>query len=234
MKRKNSMLVTLFVLVIATLACNLPTRATERVAGSEPIPLPEETITPGEVQETEEALDEDLVNAALASSDLPDDFTALNETQMREYGISVDVLANTFTGVLSEARPQNYTAFHKPGLTNPQIVVSTVLAPLTAVERIAFDVYMSSPEMVATEFADGAGAEEVNLIPGARQIGDSAVGLSFLSDMSGVMMRSDAVIARRDQTVQVVMISYPDGGTPEVAAVDIARIMDQKIDEALR
>lgn len=234
MKPKTTLLIPLLVLLAATLACNLPTRAAERAADSDPIPLPDESLTPGEVQPTEEPLDENLVSAALSLDDLPDGFLALNDSQMREFGISVDVLANTFTGVLSEARPQNYTAFHKPGLNNPQIILSTVLAPLTAVERIAFDVYMSNPEMVATEFAGGAGAEEVTLIPGSRQIGDSAVGLSFLSDMNGAMMRSDAVIARRDQTIQVVMISYPDGGTPDIAAVDIARIMDQRINEALR
>ena len=232
MKRTYAILVTLLVLVSTTLACNLPTRAAERAG--EPRNLPQTTANSEGAQETEEPLDEDLVNAALTLDDLPDSFSALNERQMDEFGISKEGLGNSFTSALSEARPQNVTAFHRPGLANAQIVVSTVLAPLTAVERIAFDVYMANPEMVASEFAGEVGAQEVRLIPGARQIGDSSVGLSLLSDMNGIPMRSDAVIVRRAQTIQVAMISYPDGGTPDISAVEIAQIMDQKIDGALR
>ena len=237
MKKPYALLIPLFLLVTATLACNLPTRVAEQAetnGDNFPLPAADQTPIPGEGPLAEEPLDEDLVNAALTLQDLPAGFTALSEAQMAEYGISANLLAGNFTGVLSEAQPQNYTAFLKTDMFNTQIVVSTVLAPLTRVERIGFDVYLANPEQVANEFAEGADAQAVELISGAEGIGDSSVGLTFLQASSGIPMRSDAVIVRRDQTVQVALISYPDGGTPEISAVDVARMMDQKIEGALR
>jgi hypothetical protein len=220
----------LLIIILTGLACNLPTSA-GRSAEQPTDSLPSDLATLSPQTNTDIS---GLAGAALTLQDLPEGYQQLSDEDLADFGFAREKFTGNFKGMLSKAETQNFTAFIKSGPSGYEIILSTVLAPLSAVERIALDLYLSNPEQFAQDFAQDAESREVEVLAGSDAVGEKSAGITFLTQANGRDLRSDTVISRRGEAIQAAIVLYPDGSQPETAAADVAQIVDQKISAALR
>ncbi len=230
MKRKFWILTALAMLVLSMLACNLPAvgapspRATDAPAGATP-------AAPAATADSS-AADPDLPRAVLSTADLPAGFIELSPNDFQSLGIDESMLTGTFGDVLKNAETQSLKGFLNQ--QNFEVVVNFVLAPLTFLEKAAFDAYLSRPENVIQQISGNSVSSDARVIEGMNTIGDSSIGVTFTTGASPQVIRGDVSISRRGNTVTANMIFYMDGATPVIGIQEVAQLMDQRVEAALK
>ncbi len=223
---KNKFGLTTIVLVIAAvfLSCNLPINAAiSRQAATE-------TVAPsGDLQAAPEAATTPVYAAArLTAADLPEGFRELTAEELEALGFSSTQFTNTFAGMLSEAQPENFAAFTN---TNGsfEVIVSVLMAPLTALERPVVDLYLRDPQRLANDFSAAAGIADLAYDESAQPVGEASGSVVFSVPDAPLKMTGGLTVARRGEVLQIALLFYPDGTQPALPAYAVAEIVDNML-----
>lgn len=214
------------ILVLVLLSCNLP-RANNDTSPSESTSLAE---PPGVTDQA--GASRDLSAARLDQADLPAGFEPLSEQEMANLGFSLHGLLQGISANLSNARPQNYAGYLNPN-TN-EVVVSSIVAPLTVLEQVAFDIYLGDPQRVLGDISQGTAGQQLELDDTSGTVGNSSLGVTTRTEGPLFNLAGGGVISRRGEAIQIAMHFYFDGTTPAVTAQQVANIVDNKLQAALQ
>jgi len=209
------------VLTIVLLSCNLPVSALNPNFNAAGTPLAE-----SEVVDTPAG--PDYSSARLTLVDLPEGFRELTSEELEALGLSSSQFTNLFTGMLSEALPENFAAFTN---TNGsfEVIVSVLIVPLTFVERTAVDLYLRDPQRLADNFSGAEGITDLELDESAAKVGESSSSVTFGVPNAPLKMNGGLTVSRRGDAVQVAVLFYPDGIVPALASSAVAEIVDEKL-----
>ena len=214
------------ILLLVLLSCNLPrpNRETSPGISSPPAQIPGTQEQAGSPR--------DLSAARLTQADLPAGFEPLSEQEMANLGFSINRLLQGISTNLSNARPQNYAAYLNPN-TN-EVVVTSIVAPLTVLEQAAFDIYLSNPQRVLGDMSQGAAGQQLELDESSGTVGNSSLGVSTRIEGPLFNLAGGGIISRRGEAIQIAMHFYIDGTPPAVTALQVAQIVDNKLEAAMR
>jgi len=209
------------VLTVVLLSCNLPVNALNPNFSAAGTPVVENEIaaTPA---------GPDYSSARLTVVDLPVGFRELTTEELEALGLSSSQFTNLFTGMLSEALPENFAAFTN---TNGsfEVIVSVLIVPLTFLERTAVDLYLRDPQRLADNFSGTAGITDLALDESAAQVGESSSSVTFGVPNAPLKMNGGLTVSRRGDAIQVALLFYPDGTMPSLASQAVAQIVDEKL-----
>jgi len=223
MNKKFKMSLGIIVLMLAMLSCNMPTGSAVKSPNLEQTPLQEQISV-------QEAATSDYSSARLTANDLPEGFRELTEQELEDLGISGSQFTNAFTGMLSQASPQNFAAFTN---TNGsfEVIVSALMAPLTTLEGAAVDLYLADPQRLANDFSSASGATNLTIDSAAPSIGNSSSSATFVLPTAALEMNGGVTVSRHGQALQVALLFYPAGTTPTLASYSVAEIVDAKLSD---
>lgn len=219
---KNKFRLTISVLVIAAvfLSCNLPLNAaTTKQAATE-------TVAPfGALPATATPV---YAAARLTAADLPEGFRELTAEELEALGFSSVQFTNAFAGMLSEAQPENFAAFTN---TNGsfEVIVSVLMAPLSALERPVVDLYLRDPQRLANDFSAAGGIADLAYDERAQPVGEASGSVVFSVPDAPLKMIGGLTVARRGEVLQIALLFYPDGTQPTLASYAVAEIVDGKL-----
>lgn len=223
---KNKFGLTISVLVIAAvfLSCNLPLNAaTTKQAATE-------TVAPsGNLQAAPEATAAPVyASARLTAADLPEGFRELTAEELEALGFTSAQFTNAFAGMLSEAQPENFAAFTN---TNGsfEVIVSVLMAPLSALERPVVDLYLRDPQRLANDFSAAGGIAGLAYDESAQPVGEASGSVVFSVPDAPLKMIGGLTVARRGEVLQIALLFYPDGTQPALASYAVAEIVDGKL-----
>ena len=165
--------------------------------------------------------EDDLTGIRIDLSDLNDDFVEMSENQLS--GME-RMMGGLLTG-LENASLVNLTGYITEDVTDPQYLISGIIAPLTPQEIIQVDQQISSPEAIEELMKNIGGSELTALdFTGYRDLGNTRFG--FSTQVSS--FRLDYVVARRSYLLIEVAYLYPEGREPLLNAIEEANGLDEK------
>ena len=233
MKRRRVIFpsIVLAVVVMSALGCDVlspsPTPTPTRAPTATPTLTPTTTHTPRPtatptITPTPES---SIAGIVLALEDLPPGFEA---TSLEEYGLTREALSGG--GLVVEA------VFAFVEYEHFELVMGfTTLLP-TRLDQASFDAELGQPDYLIESFVLGLGGADIleqSQLAGLDDIGDASAGLTVVSDTTGIPMRMDMVVFRRDVVGVFLITMYLDGDVPVIPIADLARIMDDRVAEML-
>lgn len=221
---KPKIMFAILLIGVITLGCNFSNRISELTTENGKNSIAVEQGNPAPTVEI------DLSSAVLTLDDLPAGFQTLDEADLNSMGFSKESILKGFTDILSKATAQNFVAFLNP--TQTQIIVSSVIYPLTFLEEKSFDILLSSPDKLSSLIPDSAGAKNLQAIQGLENIGDKAGGFSFTTSTDQVLWMSDILLVRRNAAIALTYTLSPAGVQPSISVIQLATLLDTKIDRA--
>ncbi len=232
--------------ITATLACSLPfnlqPQATPTsgapVSGlgapnptSPPLPLATAVSTSPEPTLAPTPTPVDLSNVVISLSDLPKGFTELDSASQKQIGVTQDTVAALFQGTFTQAKPVNFFSFLNANPDTYQFVLGTLFAPLTENEAQAFDRLLDDPAKAMQSFTSGMGGK-ADILQGSNGLGEKSIGFTFTTDLDTMTLRGDMLLVRRKDVVFLVLSMYQDGTQPLTQAIDVAKLLDQRLADA--
>ena len=164
------------------------------------------------------------LHAAFAG--LPDSF---EEIDPFEFGLSISDLG-------LEEYFRDIVTF---GSDEPLQWFMAISGELSDLDRIEFDLGLSSSQAFLQEFRDGLGdsvegmqLNEARLLE-LPTIGDKAVGAWVETVIEGIALKVDTIVFRRGNIVGLVYNYYPPDSVPTVGSVEIAKLLETAITEYL-
>ncbi len=192
------------------------------------IPTDTPTLVPTE-EPTEEAATEtsgeeaatETSGIVLELKDLPSGFEEIDPAEM---GMTKETMSN------EQFEVEEVFAFIQP--TEFEIVMGFTTLLNNKLEQAGFDAALRDPELLSESFVGGMGGTDVleqeELV--LEDIGNEASGLSFVVDMTGVSMRMDLAVFRKDKVGAFLIIMYMDGEEASVSIADLARTLANKVE----
>jgi len=209
---------------VITLGCNFSNRISELSTENGKNSI---TVEQGKPTPTAEI---DLSSAGLTLDDLPAGFQTVDEADLRLLGFSKESILKGFSDILSKATAQNFVVFLNP--TQTQIIVSSVIYPLTFLEEKSLDILLSNPDQLSSLIPVSAGATNLQVIQGLEDIGDKAGGLSFTTSTDQILWTNDILLVRRNAAIALTYTLSPAGIQPSISAIQLATLLDSRIDQA--
>ena len=227
MKSKTRFAITIFLgtAIFVTLGCQLASQAvstpeSELVFTAVPASSPTQTPPPTQAPKP------DISSAVLTLDDLPSGFEGFSPEEM---GISM----NDFSD--EEFQPEDVFIFINS--QDFQMVFGFNFLLTERLDRTAFDIGMSQPEITIPALVDGMGSENVQdekLLEGLEDIGEVQIGMTMIADMEGTPAQVDVLMFRRDIIGAMVMSIVLEGQTPNITIHELGRKLDQHIQESLQ
>ena len=222
---KNKTRFTIFVLVVTiffTLGCQMLSQAAptaESDSAPEPASLPTETPVPTE------APDLDISSAVLTLDDLPAGF---EEFSPEELGVSLDDFGD------EALQPEEVFIFLNA--QNFQMVFGFNFLLTSKLDRAAFDVGISQPEITLPALVSGMGSENVQgekVLEGFDDVGEARIGMTMIANLEGVPVQVDVLMFRQDVVGAMVMSMVLEGQAPNITLHDLGLKLDQRIQQTL-
>jgi hypothetical protein len=219
--KKYRMRFALLILTIVLLSCNLPVSGINPNFNAVGTPAANSEVIA-------KPAGPDYSSTRLTLTDLPQGFRELTTEELEALGLSSSQFTNIFTGMLSEALPQNFAAFTN---TNGsfEVIVSVLIVPLTFLERTAVDLYLRDPQRLADNFSSASGIIDLALDESAPPVGESSSTVTFGVPNTPFKMKGGLTVSRRGDAVQVALLFYPDGTVPALSSSAVAGIVDEKL-----
>ncbi len=221
MKYRIRILLAALTLMLITLSCNLPARSTDSDLAPSPSLASE---TPQEVPSSA-----DYSQVRLELSDLPEGFSAVNETEMELFGGDAASMLSAIAAPLAKAEPQNLAVYTTFDGLNSISVLSFIVQPLTPIERGAFDLLARNPQSAINLIADAASDLNFSPLTGVETIGDAVIMADFAHSDPFNPFNGTLLISRQNEVIQAAVVASLQEGAAAVSVVDVARIMDGKI-----
>ncbi|MHB8857095.1 MAG: hypothetical protein ACYC6K_10815 [Bellilinea sp.] len=224
MKNKFGFTIAVIVIAAVIISCNLP------ISAATSKPAAAETVAPAAEIQAEPAATAAPVYAAarLTTEDLPEGFRELTAEELEALGFSSDQFTNAFAGMLSEAQPENFAAFTN---TNGsfEVIISVLMAPLSALERPVVDLYLRDPQRLANDFSAAGGITGLVHDERSQLVGEASNSVVFSVPDAPLKMTGGLTVARRGEVLQIALLFYPNGAQPALASYAIAEIVDGKL-----
>lgn len=183
-----------------------PTPTSTATPTSTPTPTPTKTPTPTATATPA------FSSVALTIDDLPAGFEALPESDLQAMGQGFGDGASAL-------------GFQDPN--SSQVIMAIFMPCTTRDEQLGFDAMMTQfVEIMAVSV--GADINPVELTS-LEDVGSSRYGISAASKMGPSLVRWDVVALRRDEVLMIIMVAYPDGDKPAVPVVDLAHLLDERV-----
>jgi hypothetical protein len=169
-----------------------------------------------------------LAEIDLAADDIPESYV---EVPAEDFGLTAESLSD-----------EDFTVSKIVFLMSEESLEFSLalLFPLeTTSEQVLFDAAISDPEVLVASLAEGMAGEGVEVtetgsLTGLEDIGDAAAGYGFQYATAGLGMQIDVVIFRRSAAGAMTAVIYLEGRSPQMSAVDLARVVDEEIDAVLK
>jgi len=228
LRLRGKVLLGVIILVLAAVGCQAPGQIVSPDATPTPTVFSVQAETEDPTAAASPEPDEpatDYSSVTLTPQDLPAGFQELSEADLEAMGISPKAFVQAFSENLTKASVQTFSAYWKTN--NLEIVADFVMAPITLVEQVAFDLLLKNPEKVAELFAKNVGVT-VQVVP-VETVGNASVQLSYLQATStGINLVWDIMIFRRGEAAVVALAIHLEQAPP-ITLYDIAVLLDAKI-----
>ncbi len=225
MKPRMKVTIAALMLLFAAMSCNLPARSTD-------------FNTPGAPSQSEGTSsntgnEPDFSQVRLELADLPQGFDPVSQSELAQFGINPDSILASISALLAKAEPQNLTAYSMVNGLDTTIVISFIVQPLTLLEKGAVDLLARNPQQAANQFNQAVSDLTFSPMSQIETVGDAALGITFSHEKSTVPIDGDLILSRRGQVIQAAMVASLRGGNRAISGLDVARIMDRKVQAAL-
>jgi hypothetical protein len=104
-------------------------------------------------------------------------------------------------------------------------------------DRAAFDVGISQPDITLPALINGMGSENVQdekILEGFDDIGEKQIGMSMIADLEGVPLQMEVLMFRRETVGAIVMSMILEEATPNITLHELGTKLDQNIQESLQ
>jgi hypothetical protein len=104
-------------------------------------------------------------------------------------------------------------------------------------ERAAFDVGISQPDVTLPALINGMGSENVQdekILEGYDDVGDKQIAMSMIANMEDVPFQVEVLMFRRDSVGAIIMSMVMEGKSPNITLYDLGMNLDQNIHENLQ
>jgi len=170
----------------------------------------------------------DLSGAIIRLEDLPAGFQPLSASESSSMeGLLTSVQRSLSRS--SEAELQNFTGYRSTDPRSLQVVISGIITPFSGLEQSAIDQALSDPDVLSQAMQGGLSEGEVSELPGSQSIGDSSMGFSMIMSQGSLTMHVEYVVVLRAYVLQEVAFLYLEGVEPVVRAVDLARLLNDRV-----
>jgi hypothetical protein len=158
--------------------------------------------------------------------DLPPGF---EEFTLDELGVSLEDFSS------EEFQPENVFVFINT--QKFQMIFGFNFLLSEKLDRAAFDIGVSQPEITLPALVEGMGSEKVRdekLLEGIGDIGELQIGMTMVAMLEGMSTQVDVVMFRRDIIGAMVMSMTLEGQTPNISIHDLGRKLDQHVQDTLQ
>ena len=230
MNHKNQLLpvIALILVILVSLGCE----ATSQIVATQtptitltstltPSPTSTPTLTPTQTPTPPP----DISGARILLEDLPAGFEELTP---EEFGMNVSDLSN------DEFQPEDIFIYLNS--RNFQLVLGFNILLTDRLDRIGFDTFLNTPEMMAESFLSGMGSEDVRnqkVLEGMDEIGDERIAMGMETDVEGIAMTMNILMLRRDIVGGMIVTMYLAGKDPSISIKDLGLLFDKNIQNTL-
>ena len=119
---------------------------------------------------------------------------------------------------------------------NFQMVFGFNFLLTSRLDRAAFDVGISQPEITLPALVSGMGSENVQgekIIEGFDDVGEARIGMTMIANLEGVPVQVDVLMFRQDVVGAMVMSMVLEGQAPNITLHDLGLKLDQRIQQTL-
>ncbi|MBN1936582.1 MAG: hypothetical protein JW934_18110 [Anaerolineae bacterium] len=207
----------------------VPTSTPTAIPTSTPTTTPTSTPPAAPTKTAAEVQDLDLSGVRILPGDLPPGFMVFDLTT-----IGVDPAMFEQQGYKAE----NPTSFLS--LFPAEFTISLIVRAQNDADRETIDLLLDDPDKVLDMIGSQIGQiKEKQVMEDMPEIGEKAGGLSVVLARGGANpipidnLRADIVVFRREMVLGVCLSIYPDGQKPRAPAVDLALLLDERLQAAL-
>jgi hypothetical protein len=217
-------IILLFLAIFATLGCQIASQAVstpESGSVSTSVPDSPPTQTLPQTQNPEP----DISSAVLTLDDLPSGFEEFNPDEL---SMSLDDFSD------EEFQPEEVFIFLDS--QDFQMILGFNFLLTERLDRAAFDIGISQPEITLPALVNGMGSENVQdeeILEGFEDIGETQIGMTMVANMEGVPVRVDVLMFRRNIIGAMLMSMVLDGDAPNITLHELGLKLDQNIQETL-
>jgi hypothetical protein len=166
----------------------------------------------------------DLSDVQIGSEDLPAGFMPFD---LSAFGMD----ESTFSQ--GEYEIENFTFFLS--MLPPEFVFSFLVQAHDRSDQAAMDLLLDNPEIMLNRMTSQVGeVKEQRVWTDVPEVGEKAAGVSVVLDMDGQNFEMDMLVFRRASVAVFVARMYPADGNPRVSVPDIATLLDQRLQNALK
>jgi hypothetical protein len=220
-KTRFAMITLLGLAIFITLGCQIasqaqPAPASDAAPASPPTDVPTETPLP----------EPDLSSAVLKLEDLPPGF---EEFTLADMGMTLDDFSD------ENFQPEEVFIFINS--QDFQMVFGFNFLLTNKLDRAAFDVGISQPDVTLPALINGMGSENVQdekILEGFEDVGEKRIGMSMIADMEGVPLQVEVLMFRREAVGAIVMSMVLEGDSPNITLHDLGLKLDQNIQGSLQ
>ena len=128
---------------------------------------------------------------------------------------------------LRQNLPQNSMAFGFEDAVKGQAVMGYYITLPTRAEQLAFDgVMQETLDYLAASLGATGKSKPIRVKP---DLGEARLASTFVSNQSGFETRLDMLLFRRGEVSAILFVFYPDGDKPVVGIIDLAHLLDGRI-----
>jgi hypothetical protein len=172
--------------------------------------------------------DPDLSDAIIRLSDLPSGFEDLEGSQLSSLEGMLEVIQESLSKT-SLARLQNFTGFKTSDTRNPQMIVSGLIAPLSASDQAEVDRELSDTDELEKTMQSSVGSNEMRKLDGSTNVGDISYGVVMTMGSGSIRMTVEYIVVRRREVVEEAAVIYLAGHQPLIGALDVVKILDRRV-----
>lgn len=176
-----------------------------------------------------------LAALKLATKDLPGGFVEASADNLKRINLTEEAMTAAFGKIGAQARVQNFAAFQH--LQRAQVIVNFLILPLASPEVAALTTQLANADSALKAWGSAlvgeAGVKNAKPLAGVDKLGEKSVGFTTTTAMLGVNVRAEAVMIVRGSVVQVVMSFHPEAVPPAISTVDLAKLVDARLANAL-
>ena len=154
------------------------------------------------------------MGAGLVLEDLPEGFQPMQEEEL---------------SYLRQGLPPDSLAFGFGDEAKSQAVMGYYLFLPTRADQLAFDgMLQATLDYLASSMGATGKSKPIHV---QDDVGDARLASTFVLDQNGFKSRLDMILFRRGEVAAFLFVLYPDGDKPVVRMVDLARLLDGRIQD---
>lgn len=131
-------------------------------------------------------------------------------------------------------QPEVTFAFQNPN--DFQLILGMDFLLVKGLDRAGFGYAINHPDEFLEQVVNSLGAQEIReekLLTGLEDVGEMRVAMSMIAESDGIPVQVEMILFRRDIVGGMIASITLEGETPSISLHDLARLLDQHIQESL-